>query len=1144
MDKNTDTKKVKIKPSSKSYPKYIQLLHSIIHKTTIHLNELLHLRYIDQEDYNQKMTSIEDLWFRIKECEDKSNETNVKKKGTKTNIDTIFTDLFTSVKGLLQTIGTKEIIDMIKIMKWNEINDEIQLNPESNQYMDLCNQYFMIFSIQTYEDENEKKKFLEIQNISGDENECVYLKNLLVTPFSRNRQFAEKIEGASIVFLYSNIVYVFHGIFQKDSLGLCKNLPLFIKKMKTFEEDIEYIDVPKDFKTKYAEQISLRDFLIMSTREIATMIKNDYQEFTNLKGKTLSSIIKDFIKSPPEKQRKVLILFLLGDEESKFNAHIIYDLISTQNITYQSVLLAEMIYRSFHWKIQKIFKITQKSYEDNKKKIENLSIQDIPYETRIANLKVSDYVKSKAMDKVKEIQGSKENSNKAQQWLDGFLKIPFGTYRNEPIIHQSKGFFDNIDSYMQQLSVDILENENQWNGEEEREYMERMKYIVEEYRIRVNRKSENSYEIFLRNVEKKLDEIKKENQMEEDMFDFMELEQNEQTYKECKYELSVLQTEWNQKSDEMKKEEWLEKIGKIEQKIHSIAHSKSGNETPFMNFVFRQMKRFYEFLVEWNELKHKKRDYLQNVENILDKCTYGQFEAKKQMKRLIAQWINGNHEKGSVIGLQGPPGVGKTSLLKHGLSKCLVDENGESRPLIFVPIGGSSNGSFLEGHNYTYLGSTWGKIVDALMEAKCMNPIIFIDELDKVSKTEHGKEIASILTHITDETQNTEFFDRYFASIPIDLSRVLFVFSYNDRDLVDPILKDRIQEIQIQSLSNREKVVISKNYILPEIMENVGFTMDEIYFSHEVLEYLIESYTNESGCRRCKEILLNIVREINVMKIQGEITEFPFHVTKEFIDVFMTDKPKVTHDKIHKKPLIGVSNGLYAYSSGLCGGITRIQTIYTYNGDGKLKIEKMTGMMGDSMKESVDVAFSLAYNLLPEVKKEELKNINKGLHVLAGSISQKDGPSATGIIAVSIFSRLMNIAVKNDIASTGEADFLGNLTKIGGLHSKLEGAMKCGIRAVVICRENEEDLDSLIRKEKDERRLLQRSSSMKCMDLTPVIGRMGSESFSYMEIDEESYLKNKYTCKRYKMLDVYVVDTIYDLLDIVLVEKVELNRYM
>ena len=159
---------------------------------------------------------------------------------------------------------------------------------------------------------------------------------------------------------------------------------------------------------------------------------------------------------------------------------------------------------------------------------------------------------------------------------------------------------------------------------------------------------------------------------------------------------------------------------------------------------------------------------MNNVQFTLNDSVHGHDKAKQQIERIIAQWINGE-QSGYCFGFEGPPGVGKTSLSKKGLSKCLVDHNGESRPFSFIAIGGQDNGSTLSGHNYTYVGSEWGKIVDILIKNKCMNPIIFIDELDKVSKTEHGKEIIGILTHLIDPTQNDSLQDKYFNGIDLDL---------------------------------------------------------------------------------------------------------------------------------------------------------------------------------------------------------------------------------------------------------------------------------------------------------------------------------------------------------------------------------------
>ena len=286
------------------------------------------------------------------------------------------------------------------------------------------------------------------------------------------------------------------------------------------------------------------------------------------------------------------------------------------------------------------------------------------------------------------------------------------------------------------------------------------------------------------------------------------------------------------------------------------------------------LSKYQNLKGEWDSYLVRKQQYLQQSRNYLDQAVHGHKEAKNQLERIIAQWMNGDMN-GYCFGFEGPPGTGKTSLAKKGLTRCLQDDDGQYRPFSFIAIGGSSNGATLEGHSYTYVGSTWGRIVDILMETRCMNPIIFIDELDKVSHTEHGKEIIGILTHLTDSTQNDEFCDKYFSGVKLDLSKVLFIFSYNDPEKIDPILLDRIHRVQFKPLKKKDKITIAHRYILPEIFRTVGFrsgVQDEgldIVFPDEVLEFIIDNYTFEAGARKFREKLFEIVREINLRWLMG-----------------------------------------------------------------------------------------------------------------------------------------------------------------------------------------------------------------------------------------------------------------------------------
>ena len=233
--------------------------------------------------------------------------------------------------------------------------------------------------------------------------------------------------------------------------------------------------------------------------------------------------------------------------------------------------------------------------------------------------------------------------------------------------------------------------------------------------------------------------------------------------------------------------------------------------------------------------------------------------------------------------------------MKEGISKIL------GREFAFIALGGCGDGSFLEGHSYTYEGSMWGKIVQILMDCKSMNPIIYFDELDKVSDTPRGQEIIGILTHLTDTSQNSEFHDKYFSEVSLDLSKCLFIFSYNDESAVNPILKDRMYRIQTKGYDTKEKITIARDYLLPKIREQVNFKVEDIIIPDETLQYIISTpylTKNESGVRnlkRCLEIIytkLNLYRLVkpgNAMfeKDLGVKVQFPITITRKEIEVFI-----------------------------------------------------------------------------------------------------------------------------------------------------------------------------------------------------------------------------------------------------------------
>jgi len=286
----------------------------------------------------------------------------------------------------------------------------------------------------------------------------------------------------------------------------------------------------------------------------------------------------------------------------------------------------------------------------------------------------------------------------------------------------------------------------------------------------------------------------------------------------------------------------------------------------------------------------KCHDFMENAQKILDEAVYGLNDAKMQIMQMLGQLLTNPKAIGTAIAIHGPPGTGKTSLVKEGISKIL------NRPFAFIALGGATDSSFLEGHGYTYEGSTWGKIVQTLIDSKSMNPVFYFDELDKISDTPRGEEIVGILTHLTDTSQNSQFHDKYFAEINFDLSKCLFIFSYNDESKVNPILKDRMYRIKTKGYSGKEKNCISNNYLLPKIRDQVRFNDGDIIIPDEVVTHIIDTHCNkEDGVRnlkRCLEIIHTKLNLYRLMKPGSNLfeeemalkVEFPFKVTKDVVD--------------------------------------------------------------------------------------------------------------------------------------------------------------------------------------------------------------------------------------------------------------------
>jgi len=273
----------------------------------------------------------------------------------------------------------------------------------------------------------------------------------------------------------------------------------------------------------------------------------------------------------------------------------------------------------------------------------------------------------------------------------------------------------------------------------------------------------------------------------------------------------------------------------------------------------------------------------------LDKATYGMEGAKMQIMQTLAQWISNPESMGNCIALQGPAGVGKTSFARNGIASVL------ERPFMFFSLGGASDIAHYTGHSYTYEGSTWGRIIDAIIQSRCMNPVLYFDELDKISGTPHGEEIVSMLIHLTDRTQNSQYHDRYFAGVDFDLSKCLFVFSYNDESKVNPILKDRMTSIHCQGYKDPEKKIIVANYVWPEMLARAGIAASDLTATEAAADHIVKEYSNgEQGMRSLIRVVETVVSRINLLRISDEESRSKYKFAVPIKFPMVLDVPTVT----------------------------------------------------------------------------------------------------------------------------------------------------------------------------------------------------------------------------------------------------------
>lgn len=458
----------------------------------------------------------------------------------------------------------------------------------------------------------------------------------------------------------------------------------------------------------------------------------------------------------------------------------------------------------------------------------------------------------------------------------------------------------------------------------------------------------------------------------------------------------------------------------------------------------------------------KCREKLKKIKEDFDKKVFGQEEFKNIIGDLVGKWFSNPNSMGKAIGLCGPPGVGKT-LIASGMGKVL------DIPCQEIHLGGMEDGSVLNGHSFTYSGAQPGLIITKMVMSGQPRCILFFDELDKTCSKHGINEIYNVLIHATDPNTNDKFSDKFFNDVNFPLNKCIFVFSFNDASKIDPILKERMEIINISPYSQNDKIIIAKKYLIPSLLEGVGIEKGSVKLSKQTIEHIINKYTLEAGVRGLKNNLEKIFLKLNIDRIytRGPFknrnkfsSDDPISISKQHIIKYL-GKSKIIIEKIHTTNQIGVVNGLYATTIG-SGGIIPILVYPAKSGQNRFTLE-MTGKQGKVMRESINFAWIIAKNCVKsEIVEKFYKSNHGGIHVhTPDGATPKDGPSAGSAFSTAFISRLTGLCVKKEIAMTGEIGISGDVTAIGGLEHKLTGAKIAGVKFVFVCRKNIDDIKKI-----------------------------------------------------------------------------------
>lgn len=532
---------------------------------------------------------------------------------------------------------------------------------------------------------------------------------------------------------------------------------------------------------------------------------------------------------------------------------------------------------------------------------------------------------------------------------------------------------------------------------------------------------------------------------------------HEKAYREdaIKKQISFLQ----KALDDMHPEN-VSEVRKFEEKIENsgmneIARKEADN---VLNRMKQEGKDSHEYGLLYNyldfvtSLQWKKEEpkeiELDKAMEVLDREHYGLKKVKKRIIEQLAVMSLNKSQSGSILLFVGAPGTGKTSI-----GKSIAEALG--REYVRISLGGIRDEADIRGHRRTYIGAMPGRIMDGMKKAGTSNPVMVLDEIDKLASSYNG-DPASALLEVLDPEQNNTFTDHYM-NVPYDLSDVLFVCTANSLDTIPGPLLDRMEVIRFTGYTALEKFSIAKDHLIPKAKKKAGISDDNLIIEDDTIKALINGYTMEAGVRGLKKQISSLCRyaAVELVRNNKEILD----VKPEDLSDYLDQRP-IKHESILEKKQAGVVTGLAWTAVG--GEILFIETMLT-KGKGNIKV---TGQLGDVMKESVDIALSLVKSMYPE-KAEIFEKNDIHIHVPAGAVP-KDGPSAGITMTTALASLINNIPVSPEYAMTGEVSLRGNVMPIGGLPEKLMAAARAGIKKVFIPEENKDDLKEVAKEVLDE----------------------------------------------------------------------------